>query len=155
MKKETRNLLLINLGLFLLFITDRLIKWLALNLLADKSFSFLKIFRLELYLNKGISFSLPLYQPIIYLVNFIFILILFSFLIKAYQKRNIKAILGITLMISGAFSNLLDRFSFGAIVDFINLSFLPIFNLADLMILAGVFILVFKKSSLSESHESR
>jgi len=32
----------------------------------------------------------------------------------------------------------------GVVIDFINLRVLPIFNFADLMIVSGVFVLVFK-----------
>ena len=44
--------------------------------------------------------------------------------------------IGFILMISGALSNILDRLYFGCVVDFINLQFWPLFNLADSFIAA-------------------
>jgi len=51
---------------------------------------------------------------------------------------------GILLIISGAFSNILDRLYFGCVIDFIQLPYWPAFNLADAFIVIGVIISVVK-----------
>lgn len=49
----------------------------------------------------------------------------------------------IILILSGAFSNIIDRLTFGCVTDFIDLKFWPVFNLADIFIVLGaVFLLV-------------
>lgn len=152
MRKETKNLILINLGIFFLFLIDRLSKWLARHFLGQgESFVYLKFFRLELYLNKGIAFSVPFSAPLLFFINGLILLSLFTFLVGAYRKKNLFAIGGLTLIVVGALSNLLDRISHEAVVDFINLRVLPIFNLADIMIITGVVILIFK--GFSPAHE--
>lgn len=50
---------------------------------------------------------------------------------------------------AGILSNLIDRFIFGCVIDFIDLRVWPMFNLADVMIFIGIALLVaqnFKKS---------
>ena len=46
------------------------------------------------------------------------------------------------LLVGGALGNLADRVRDGAVIDFIDLPLWPTFNLADLAIVAGVFLLV-------------
>ena len=62
-------------------------------------------------------------------------------------EMTFASLLGLALVISGGFSNLLDRlFNNGAVVDFMNLGIgsvrTGIFNLADVAIMAGLGILV-------------
>lgn len=46
------------------------------------------------------------------------------------------------LIMSGAFSNIIDRLCFGCVIDFINLKFWPVFNIADVYITIGAIILL-------------
>ena len=46
------------------------------------------------------------------------------------------------MLIGGAVSNLIDRLARGSVVDFIDFSFWPTFNLADVAIVVGVGLLV-------------
>jgi signal peptidase II len=58
----------------------------------------------------------------------------------AYQIPYAQIALGGAL--GGAASNLLDRFRRGAVVDFIDLRFWPVFNLADVAICVGALIAI-------------
>ena len=49
--------------------------------------------------------------------------------------------IGIILILSGALSNLIDRISFGCVLDFLKIPFWPLFNLADIWISVGGIIL--------------
>ncbi|MCF7887291.1 MAG: signal peptidase II, partial [Candidatus Omnitrophica bacterium] len=42
----------------------------------------------------------------------------------------------------GAFSNLIDRLMLGAVVDYIDLRFWPVFNLSDSCITIGAILLI-------------
>lgn len=46
--------------------------------------------------------------------------------------------LGILLILAGGVSNLIDRVFYGGVVDFVSLPLISVFNLADLMICAGI-----------------
>jgi len=48
------------------------------------------------------------------------------------------------LIFSGALSNLIDRLHYGCIVDFIDLKFWPVFNLADAFITIGGIMIIIK-----------
>ncbi len=86
------------------------------------------------YLNTDQIFGLELAFPI-YLLVIILLVILF-WGIKA--KKNI----GQALIFSGGFSNLIDRLYLGGVVDF-RLPGIIAFNLADLMIIAGVVLIIY------------
>ena len=50
---------------------------------------------------------------------------------------------GFTLIVAGALGNALDRLAHGHVVDFIHVHFWPVFNVADILVVAGVaFLLV-------------
>jgi signal peptidase II len=47
------------------------------------------------------------------------------------------------LQLGGALGNLLDRITRGYVVDFVDIGFWPIFNVADLSIVLGVTLLAY------------
>jgi signal peptidase II len=47
------------------------------------------------------------------------------------------------LQLGGAIGNLLDRIRYGYVVDFVDIGFWPIFNVADAAIVSGVGILAY------------
>jgi signal peptidase II len=49
-----------------------------------------------------------------------------------------------SLILAGAFSNMLDRLTLGCVVDFIDFKIWPVFNLADAMVVFGVAALFVK-----------
>jgi signal peptidase II len=58
-----------------------------------------------------------------------------------------KKVIGETLILAGAISNIADRLWYGGVIDFIILSFhgyaWPTFNVADIAIVAGVVLMVY------------
>jgi signal peptidase II len=51
--------------------------------------------------------------------------------------------LSLGLQLGGALGNLLDRLRYGHVVDFVDIGFWPIFNVADVSIVSGVAILAY------------
>lgn len=139
MKNNAIGFLPLALGFFLL---DRLTKYLSLALPEAGVFYFPN-FGLKLYYNIGLSFSLPLPPDLIITLTIIILMILTIVWAKWYQAKKFLLLWPLTLIILGAFSNLLDRFKFGAVIDFIDLWWWPAFNLADLYIVTGCLWLVF------------
>jgi signal peptidase II len=74
------------------------------------------------------------------LLAIIFILF-YIFTLPLDEKWNL---FGLSLIMGGAFGNLLDRVLYGKVLDFIDTGVWPIFNLADSAISTGVAILIFK-----------
>jgi lipoprotein signal peptidase len=58
------------------------------------------------------------------------------------------------LIFSGGISNIIDRLQFGCVIDFIDLKFWPIFNLADIYITIGVIILITQHITCSMKQKS-
>ena len=96
--------------------------------------------------NSGISWGIVVNDYIFAIFWIIFVSILLLFLLKPAQILNFKSKAApylFILILSGAISNLIDRFTYGCVVDFIDLKFWPVFNLADIFIVLGaVFLLV-------------
>jgi signal peptidase II len=132
----------------LLFTADRLTKYLALKKLPGEGVFLTDYFKLRAFFNPNLSFSLPLPNlPAIVLA--ILVIGLLIYLLAVIISRRQPGSPAVMLMLTGALANLLDRFRFGAIVDFIDLSFFPAFNLADAYIVSGALwlILSFKRAT--------
>lgn len=57
--------------------------------------------------------------------------------------ENLWVRVSLGLLLGGAMGNLLDRFSRGYVVDFIDVGFWPVFNIADSAIVVGVAVLAY------------
>lgn len=60
-----------------------------------------------------------------------------------FSQKNKIYLNPVILIVAGGLSNLIDRFVRGGVVDFINLKFWPSFNVADVIITAGVIWLIY------------
>ncbi len=76
--------------------------------------------------------------------NFLFILISSIFvLIFSYRLLKSKKIeFGFIFILGGAVGNLIDRIIYLNVIDFIDLKYWYIFNLADMFIVIGVFLVL-------------
>lgn len=131
------SFLLINLAFLIL---DRLTKWIILK---NQNFYLGKFLEFKLSKNQGLF--LPSFnQPLLFFLIGIILLGLFALLLKTWSKKDYLLTNGVFLIFLGGLSNFYDRLVFGHVIDWINIFFLPFFafNLADLMITAGVLCLV-------------
>lgn len=99
--------------------------------------------------NQGIIFGHQnLSNRLLYLI-FGLLLVLSFIIIKKPQRDEKFSFLGITLVLGGVISNLLDRLLKGAVLDYFKLGNL-FFNLADIAIIMGLIIYI--KQSLCPKH---
>jgi signal peptidase II len=56
----------------------------------------------------------------------------------------------LTFIIFGAISNILDRLIYGYVIDYLELKYFTVFNLADVMISGGAIILLTKTIKLNK-----
>lgn len=97
--------------------------------------------------NKGISFGFLLPNYIFYpLVVAIFVAAFMYLLGKINFKDFTLNKIGIAFILGGAIANLIDRYNHGCVIDFINLGFFPVFNLADIFITVGAIMIIIKSS---------
>ncbi|MGI9667969.1 MAG: signal peptidase II [Acidimicrobiia bacterium] len=126
---------------------DQLTKWWAVNALADGPIVVIEdFFQFRLTFNTGASFSILTNSgPLIAIVAFGVVGVIVVVLGDA--SRKVEAI-ALGLVLGGAVGNLIDRvfrgtsWLDGAVVDFIDFSFFPTFNIADMAINAGVILLL-------------
>lgn len=124
------------------FIGDRILKALALNSGQGQIFPLIKnLLNFHYVPNPYIAFSLPLSGWLLTIIITVFVLLLLSYIIYLIlNKKSYKdLILPLTFILFGAISNLLDRYLYGAVIDYFDLRYFTIFNIADAMISVGVF----------------
>ena len=80
--------------------------------------------------NTGAGFGILQNYNLFLIVFSLIILILISYL---FIKSSFKEKIALTIIVSGTISNLIDRILYGSVIDFINLKFWPLFNLADII----------------------
>ena len=92
--------------------------------------------------NTGGAFGLGTIN-IITIINILLLIVMIAFIIK--ENKKIRYFFPFVLIISGTIGNLIDRIFRGYVIDFIdiNLFNFPNFNVADICITIGIFIIVF------------
>jgi signal peptidase II len=128
------------------FTADQLTKWWALERLADEPVDLFWTLRLRLTENTGAAFSLAGGSgPVIAVLALIVVGVLL------WQGRTVTSKLGavaLGLIVGGALGNLADRafrgdsFFDGAVIDFIDVQWWPVFNVADSCVVIGGILLV-------------
>lgn len=141
-------------GIAIFFIADRGLKIFAQNNGSETYFRLLgDWFLFRFTPNPYISFSLPvsgillnitIILIIIGLIYYIFYLILNKKnQLSNPNDRKIILIL-LTIILFGAISNIQDRLIYGYVIDYLELKYFTVFNLADIMISGGTIILIIK-----------
>jgi len=128
---------LIYIFVFFFFALDRITKYYFV--LTAKQYSIWPDFLLlELHKNSNIALSLPLIDIIYYPLMIIILFCLFYLLVDSYKKHNKYLSTCILFIVAGAMSNLFDRIRWGGVIDFINVPWWSVFNLADCYIICAV-----------------
>lgn len=129
------------------FIADRASKAYALQNFVDPV-QFNRFISAELVFNRGISWGMLRFDDHHFFLLVSLLVVTVCLLLAAYAYKRWqqgKLIIGETMVCAGALSNVLDRFWYGGVVDFIAVSYeswtFPIFNIADVCIVGGVFLM--------------
>lgn len=129
-----------------LILVDQIIKYLVShNLNLGENVFINPIFQITYVKNYGAAWNI-LENQRIFLIIFTSSILFFllKFLKKVLLFDNKWLISSMILIISGAIGNLIDRIIFGYVIDMIQLNFInfPIFNLADIFLCIGVFMVI-------------
>ncbi len=126
---------------FVVFFLDQASKsWVVKNLIPGETWPLLgNILFLTYVRNPGAAFGLfPGKTPFFMTVSLITIgLILVAALVL--PSRHLLLRCGLAVLFGGIAGNLYDRLQTGFVIDFLDLRFWPVFNLADVAIVMGVF----------------
>lgn len=92
--------------------------------------------------NRGSAFGLFQGGVLVFSVLSLAAIGIMMFIMRRIQGAHF-AYVGFCLVLGGALGNLFDRVRFHYVVDFLDLKFWPVFNVADMAIVAGmIFIAV-------------
>ncbi len=134
------------LALTTLFL-DQASKFIMVKYFANIQIEVTSFFNLFLVYNKGISFGL--FNNISYsnnIFSFLSIIIVCFLLTWLKRSEDKHEIIGLSLIVGGAIGNIIDRFIYPGVVDFLefhwNDLYWPSFNIADSAICLGVCILI-------------
>jgi signal peptidase II len=143
------------LAMAVVVVADRLTKiWAESRLIAgpcraggDECIDLLLGLRLHLVYNRGAAFSTgPRLGPLFGVVALVMALVLLNI---ARSRRDRLGPLLLGVVAGGAIGNLIDRvigaeegFLTGAVVDFVDLQWWPVFNVADSAVVVGVIVII-------------
>ncbi|MFH1822562.1 MAG: signal peptidase II [Patescibacteria group bacterium] len=120
-------------------ILDRFFKFLAINNYFSEPIEIIRsIFKLSYSSNYNIAFSLPISGLGLNLAIIIIIACLLYYLLNLFKKNSYNESLYLAIIILGATSNLFDRLKYGFVVDYLDLKYFTVFNIADMMVVGGV-----------------
>lgn len=136
-------------------LSDQCAKWAALHFLSPgQPVSLIgQILRLNLIYNPGIAFGLPVRGALYFALLAIFLVLALAVLLprsadsqgcaasRPSAGRSALLATAVGLGLGGAASNLADRFRLGAVIDFIDLGFWPVFNIADIALTLAAALL--------------
>lgn len=144
-------ILIIIIGVFL----DRVSKVYAVNNFIENPIqgNFLNFTYLE---NRGAAFGILQDSRLFFIILTIAIVVgLIYYFVKNY-KTNLKILnIALALIISGALGNFYDRLFQGYVVDFLEFAFVrfPVFNVADILVTVGSFLIIIYLLFFEESKE--
>lgn len=136
-----------------LFVLDRLLKKLALS---GAYAEFIPgALEFELFRNAGITFSIPLSGPLVWIASLVILAAVGLMAAKDFRAKRYDRAGAYGLFVFGAFSNLFDRVAYGFTVDYIIFFGRSAVNVADGMIVAGALWLLLSDPSFPRRRETR
>jgi signal peptidase II len=129
---------------------DQLSKWWAVTALTDRTIPVVWTLQFNLAHNTGAAFSIGRGNELTRLLP---LLVLGGVLVFIWQSKGAFSTAGaiaVGMILGGAIGNLIDRamrtsggpFFSGGVVDFIDFQWWPVFNVADMGVVVGGFLLV-------------
>ncbi|MCD4685652.1 MAG: signal peptidase II [Anaerolineae bacterium] len=102
------------------------------------------LFRFTHVHNTGVAFGMFQGGGIVFIVIPIIVSAVIVFYYRELPAQAWLVRLALGLQMGGALGNLIDRLRHGYVVDFFNVEFWPVFNVADSCIVIGVALLAFE-----------
>ena len=125
-------------------VLDQVAKWLVLRAMpAGESWPVLGPYlSITLRYNPGAAFSLfPSATTALAIIAILTIVLIATYGIRLARADGVISA-GLALALGGAIGNLLDRLRLGHVVDFVDVHFWPVFNIADIAITGGAILIV-------------
>ncbi|MEW5958612.1 MAG: signal peptidase II [Chloroflexota bacterium] len=132
----------------LVFALDQASKYLVLQFIQKEASwtlfpALARLFRLTYITNTGAAFGIFPQLGGTFMLVAVMVIVAIILFHHHLPIENFWVRFSLGLQLGGALGNLLDRIRHGHVIDFVDIGFWPIFNLADLSIIAGVTILAY------------
>ena len=140
-----RKLIIVIFLFITIFIIDQVVKYGFANLAWDVDGPYMS---LKLAYNYGVAFSM--FSFLEHNLKYIQLLLIIIGTIYLLKNRDVfeEYYLPIALLYAGGLSNILDRFTYGGVVDYFYWHYgfkLAIFNIADVIINLAVALIIYKQ----------
>ena len=139
----------IGVVVFFVYVIDRISKYWAMHFLQTPIVLWRHVLELTFVGNDHFLFYWQAPTVVIYLSIIIMFVVVVYLVVREYLAGHHQFVALLLFVLIGAFSNMIDRFYYGYVVDFINVPFWSVFNVADMSIVGGVlvfFIFMWKNS---------
>lgn len=100
-------------------------------------------FHITYVLNPGAAFGILPNQRIFFLLVGAVLLILAAYFYPKLKKTDRFLKFGSITLVGGATANLIDRARTGQVIDFMDFRVWPVFNIADVAIVLGMFVMIY------------
>lgn len=100
-------------------------------------------FHITYVLNPGAAFGILPNQRVFFLLIGAILLGLAAYFYPKLKKTEKILKFGAISLVSGATANLIDRVQSGQVTDFIDFRVWPVFNIADVAIIIGMFVMIY------------
>jgi signal peptidase II len=127
----------------LVLVLDQLTKWLVrTHFLLGESYDVIDgIFSITYIENKGAAFGLGEGNAFVFILVAVLVSVIMIYYYKK-QEKNFWLSLGVSLILSGAWGNLIDRVMKSSVTDMFNFHIWPVFNIADIAVCLGCLFLI-------------
>ena len=119
-------------ALAIFFMVDRFLKLLALS--SEEQTVIPNLLNFNFVPNYNIAFSLPVSGQYLNILISLIISAIIVFIIINYNRLKTIEFISFFGILLGAVSNLLDRFQYGFVIDYLDLRWFTVFNIADVLI---------------------
>ena len=127
-------------------VLDQLTKQWALEALDDRDIDVVWTLRFNLVFNRGMAFSQG--EGLGPIIGIVALAVIVALLVSLRRGAGRLGTIGVGLVVGGALGNVIDRlfrspgWFRGSVVDFIDLQWFPVFNVADMAINVGGALLI-------------
>lgn len=128
----------------ILLLADIVSKYIAEQYLSQSIPLIWNLLSFQLVHNTGIAFSIgipPLFLKILTLV--LIFGIFYYYFFSGKEKRTFLKDMAVSFILAGAIGNGIERVFHGYVVDFISLKYFAVFNIADIWISIGAYLILF------------
>ncbi len=130
--------------IIVLIVLDQITKYIVVdNMELYESIPIIKgIFHITYAQNTGAAFSILQDKVSFFIIVTVIVSIVIFFTMIRYYNRFDKVLLySLALILAGAIGNLIDRVRLQHVTDFLDFRIWPIFNVADMSVVSGAFLM--------------